>query len=352
MKINLTTDLIFIGIIMAMAWPLSAYDSRVTGEDPKADFLRRLTRCSITLGVLLMSLAAGPIRGYIFLAIGIGWASCGAEFGSRQIHKLFDPEDKRDFDPKHAERGLEMLSKLVHEGHTRQALDWAQTLLRNAEASPDAVEAMVNHVYLDLLESTSSGAGFAEVQQLRQLGQFTEAETRLNEMIAAQPDNAAAMLLLMRMYSEDLNEPGRALALLQPAEKQPRLHPALVKYARKSIDQWSSAAFSKAAAERVSASAASTVTTAPAAIELSVDELLNLGQRARAIQRLERMIVEEPENFDAWLKLAEAHAVYCADLTQAGKVVRAMEVSGRFAPEQITEAKAKLKEWQMARPHP
>src|SRR5882757_9934190 len=94
------TILVLVVCAMAVAWWLSGYDSGVKGEDVHADFMRRAIRCGVTL-VLLVIAFAGFFPMQVFLAVGIIWASCGAEFLARQFHNLFDPEDKRDFDPTH-----------------------------------------------------------------------------------------------------------------------------------------------------------------------------------------------------------------------------------------------------------
>jgi len=77
----------------------------------------------------------------------------------------------------------------------------------------------------------------------------------------------------------------------------------------------------------------------------SVDELLAADHLGMAVELLESQIKEQPENFNLWLKLAEAHGVYCRNLNVAGKIIGRIEANPRFTQEQIQLAKSKLKEW-------
>jgi hypothetical protein len=60
---------------------------------------------------------------------------------------------------------------------------------------------------------------------------------------------------------------------------------------------------------------------------------------------MERQIKDQPENFKLWLKLAEAHGVYCCSLDLASKTVGRIEANPGFTKEQIHLAKSKLQEW-------
>jgi len=73
------------------------------------------------------------------------------------------------------------------------------------------------------------------------------------------------------------------------------------------------------------------------------------GYLGSAIEVLERKVVEKPDDFDSWLKLVEAQALYSHNIPRAQKVLRQMENNGAFSPEQIAAAKAKLGEWRKAK---
>src|SRR5204863_1247774 len=77
----------------------------------------------------------------------------------------------------------------------------------------------------------------------------------------------------------------------------------------------------------------------------SPDELLAAGHLSSAIEILENKIRIQPQDFDTWLKLAEAHAAYCRDFLRASKIIDRIAANPAFSSEQIRLAKAKLKEW-------
>ena len=352
----IVADVLFVLIGTALAWWISGYDSRVTGQEPTEDFTRRAIRCLVTAGLLIVATWNGFAGIFIFLGLGLYWASCGAEFFSHQIHKLIDPEDKRAFDPKETERKLDQLAQLIREGRHAEALDSCEKLESSGEGSALALEATKHRLYQEILNSISTTPLLANVRSLCEQSQLDQAESGLKQILAGQPQNWAAMLLLMRIYAEGMFRPDKALALLTPAEtgsatNSPRLPKAFANYARQSIAEWNKAAHGEQTTEH------STVANdiqhgeaSPAVVTgISVDELLQNSQFATAIEHLENGIAQEPRNFDLWLKLAEAHGVYCRDLNRAAKIIQKMENSGRFTPQEIELAKAKLKEWRAGR---
>jgi len=348
-------SIVFVLIGTALAWWISGYDTRVTGENPKQDVIRRTIRCGITAVLLAMATLNSYGALFIFVVIGILWAGCGAEFFSQQIHKVIDPEDKRPFDPKETERKLDLLAQLIREGRNSEALDLCEKLEESGEASALALEGMTHRLYQETLECAEMSPLLAEVRSLCERKQFDQAESRLKHTLAGQPKNWAAMLLLMRMYAEGLSQPEKALALLQPAGKPPQLHKAFIKYARQSIDGWNAAARGEEANEPpmdsspVAAGSTSNPQSTTVVTEVSVDELLKNNQFATAIENLEEALGRDPRNFDLWMKLAEAYGVYCADLNRAAKIIQKMENSSTFTPQEIELAKARLKEWRAGR---
>src|SRR6185312_9032102 len=177
-------------------------------------------------------------------------------------------------------------------------------------------------------------------------GKFEDAEARLKSIIAAQPANWSALLLLMKMYVKSLSQPHKALALLNPVNQPPPLPPAFAACAQRSINQWMDEANQVDAPDAgFHHDSGASVSFSPTAVmpEVSVEELLKTNQFATAVERLEREIGEEPKNFELRLKLAEVYAVNCADLNRAGKIIQKME--GVFTHEEVQLAKAKLREW-------
>ena len=340
------TRVVVILILMAGAWWLSGYDSHVTGQDKIADVIRRTLRCGITFVLLLLTTLNPYFAIFILVTIAIIWAGCIAEFFSGQFHKVVDPNDDREFDPRETERKLDLLAGLVKEGRVAEALDACKKLEESGEASALALEATFHHIYRGILDSIEKSPLLREAVRHESRGEFEPAEAQLKQILATQPNNWAAMLLLMRVYVKGLSQPGKALAFLQPASNQPQLYPAFVEYAHRSINQWLDEAQNPQVGQQDAVPEVQPPIVQP---ELSVDELLKTHQLATAVERLEREISEQPKNFDLRLKLAETYAVYCADPNRAGKIIQKMESTSAFTPEEIQLAKTKLREWQKGR---
>jgi tetratricopeptide (TPR) repeat protein len=345
----IVADIVFVLIGTSLAWWISGYDSRVTGAYPKEDFIRRAIRCGVTLVLLTMATLNGFIAIFIFLSLGIFWAGCGAEFFSQQIHKLIDPEDKREFDPKETERKLDLLAQLTRERRIDEALDLCEKLEKSGEGSPLALEATIHRLYQETLDSIATSEPLSEIRRLCELKQFDQAELQLKQLLAGQPKNWAAVLMLMRIYAGDMSQPEKALAFLQSANKSP-LHQAFVKYARLSVTEWTAGAnLPPIVANPILADVLSQPPPVPIVVEITVEELLKNGQLSTAVELLENDVRERPQNFDASLKLAEVYAVYCADHHRATKIIQKLEHSPAFTPEEIQLARAKLREWMTVR---
>jgi tetratricopeptide (TPR) repeat protein len=337
-------DFIFILLVTAVGWWLSGFDSHLTGEDHRADFTRRAIRTTITCLLAMLAVLVGGLAVIFFLMIAIVWMSCLAELGARIFHKLVDPSDDREFDPKEIDRNLDLLGQLVKQGRINEALDLCKKLRDASEGSHLALEATLHRLYQDALDSAEKSPLLAEVRQLIERGEFEQAESRLKQILAAQPTNSPAALLLMRLYAINMLRPDKSLALLQSAQNQPRLHPAFAELARHSIHDW--------VAQSTRPVAEVPIAPAPVAApepELSVDDLIATSRFSVAIERLEKSIEQEPRNFELWLKLAEVYAVNCADANRATKIIQKMERTALFEVEQIQQAKTKLREWQKPR---
>ena len=340
MKIG--ADFLFILIVTAVGWWLSGFDSHLTGEDYRADFTRRAVRTGITCLLVMCAVLAGGVAIFFFAGIALVWMSCLAELGARIFHRLVDPDDDRQFDPKEIDRHLDRMGQLIKQGRNHEALNLCKKLKDSSEGSHLALEATLHRLYQDSLNSAEKSPLLADVRQLIERGEFEPAEAQLKEILAKQPENSAAALLLMRLYATDLSRPDKALALLQPMEKQPHLHPALAQLARRSINDWAAERLQPATVAVPSAS----VEVPPSEPELSVDELLATSQFSTAVERLEKSVAEEPSNFEQWIKLAEVYATHFADVNRAGKIIQKMERTAVFTPDEIQQAKAKLREWQ------
>ena len=345
---NTVTTVVVIALLMAGAWWLSGYDSQVTGENKKDDLIRRAIRCGITALLLFLATLNPYFAIFIFVALAILWASCLAEFFSHRLHSVVDPDDDRKFDPKEVDRDLDLLARMVREGRNAEALDFCKKLEASGEVSSLALEATLHRLYQQILNSIDTSPFLREVRELNELGKFEEAESRLKQILAGQPTNWAAMLLLMRIYVKGLARPVKALVYVQADDKQPHLPLAFIGYARRSIALWVEEAAHPPGNEPQNAAAAQMLPVAVEA-ELSMDELLKSNQLATAVERLEKELSEQPRNFDLWLKLAEVYGVNCRDLNRAAKIIQKMESSSTFTPQEMELAKSKLKDWRAGR---
>jgi hypothetical protein len=306
-------DVIFILIVTAVGWWISGYDSHLTGEDYRVDFTRRGVRTAITCLLVMCAVLAGPVAIFFFAGIALVWMSCGAELGARIFHRMLDPDDDRKFDPKELDRHLDRLGQLIKQGRHTEALDLCKKLQDSSDGSHLGLEATLHRLYQETMESAEKSPLLADVRQFIENGEFERAESRLKEILASQPSNPPATLLLMRLYAVNCSRPDKALALLQPGAKQAQVHPAFVELARQSINDWVARTSRPGIAEDQGAAAA----VQPPEPELPVEELLKTSQFSTAVERLEKSVAEEPRNFGHWMKLAEVYAVHCAELNRA-----------------------------------
>ncbi len=321
-------------------WWLSGYDSKVTGGDKRQDFIRRTVRCGITLlllGILLKlpgALQAIPMLLLIGGMLALIWCGCIAELFARWFHHLVDPEDKREFDPNQGLRDLDMIASLIKNGRREEAIQLSQRLRESGDVSILALETTLEHLGVKQ-ESVRKPKPLTEAHHLRLQGRFQEAESILKPLLAKDPRNVDAAMMLMRVYAQDLHRPDKAVEILEALEKQPHISPAHVEFARRSIGEWSDA---KPKLEKVDA------------LPESIDELLAQGYLGTVIEILEQKIEEQPGDFDSRIKLAEVQALHCGNIHLAGKIVQKIEAHPGFNPEQIQQAKIKLGEWRKARP--
>ena len=337
----LVTHITIIAFIALAAWWLSGYDTKVTGENKRADFIRRAIRCGITLLLVLMllglpgALQSMPMLLLIGGLLALVWCSCVAELFARWFHHLIDPEDKGEFDPNQTLRDLDRVASLIKNGRKEEAIQLCQALKKSGDVSVLALETTLEHLGVKS-DPVQKPRPLAEASRLRSQGRFPEAEAILVSLLAENPANVDAAMMLMRLYAEDLHCPDRALAALQSLEKQPHVPSAHIEYARRSIAEWSQG---KPEPEAVDAQPE------------SIDELLAHGYFGTVIEILEQKVEEQPGDFDSWIKLAEVHARHCGNIHQAEKIVRRIETRPGFTPEQAQNARTKLGEWREARPH-
>lgn len=337
--------LLVAALAIAVMWWLSGYDSGVTGENTTSDVIRRVLRILLTLflasflfGLHPAGMAGGygfaPILMIIPILIGVVWCGCLSQWWSQKFTDLIYHSGKGHSDPHKDARDLGNLAMLLRNGRHEEALQLAQQLRAENHGNIPALETMLARAGIPW-ETPRPGDPIVEAARLRAQGDFLGAEKILLPFLEQHPAHVQALLLLLRLYAQNLKQPERAREILGRLEQVPRIPAWQVDYARRSLADWST---DKPAPE------------ASVILPESVDELLAQGYSGTAIEILEQKIKDAPGDFEAWLKLAEAQGRYCHNLHAAEKLVRKIENNRAFTDAQIQTARAKLNEWRTAKP--
>jgi tetratricopeptide (TPR) repeat protein len=328
-------NIILLLVAAAIAWWLSGFDPQVTGENKKADLTRRILRCTVSFVLAAIFFSEPSILGILVIPVSIGllWCGCISELGARGFHRLIDSDDRSEFDANQSARHLDMVASLLKNGQNEEAVQLCATLKESGDANVLVLETLLARSGIQF-ENDRKPKPLTEAYNLRSQGKFEEAAAVLNSMLAENPSNVDAALMLMRLYAQDLKRSDKAGEILRALEKQPHIPPGHIDYAQRSIQDWGRP---KRAPEVV-------------VLPESVDELLACGYVGTAIEILERKIKEQPQDFDSWLKLAGAHGLHSGNIHRAEKIVQKMEAENNFSAEQIQVAKIKLKEWRDAKP--
>lgn len=356
--------LLVLAAVVALAWWLSGFDSQLTGENRRADFLRRAIRCALTLLLVGVALAAaaggGRVGGFVCIALivplAITWSGCVSELFAGVFHRLIDSPDDRELDPKELDRDLDRLAELSQQHRYGEAIQLCVKLKESAAGSGLGLEATLFRLYDEMFADGTTSPHLAEVQKLYEGGQCLLAESRLNQVLKREPGNLGAGILLMKLYARNLRNANRALALLHTLEQQRGVPPGFIDYARERIRQWfDPASEPKPEAEGIESILVRKRPTPPLEEEesdpndLSIDELLEAGHLGTAIERLETQIKEHPADFDLRLRLAEAHGLYCCNISRASDIVTKIQTDPAFSPAQARKAQARLLEWRTRR---
>jgi tetratricopeptide (TPR) repeat protein len=334
-----------LAVTALLSWWLSGYDTRVTGERPREDIIRRAIRCGATLALvecgfwsLWTYLQDGDrMMGFLYLTVIVPivllWVGCVSEMLSRIFRWMIDPEDFRESDPDKHIRDLDAIASLIRNGHTQTAIELCRRLKESGDANVLAMETLLEHLGVPQ-SRLREPKPIVKANRLREAGRFEETELLLKSLLKKNPADVDAAIMLMRLYVQDLHCGDKASEVLNLLEKEPHVSPDYIEFARRSIVEWSQPQRPPEPAE-----------VQPE----SVDELIARGFFGTAIEVLEEKIEKEPQDFDLWMKLAEAHGRYCGNPKRAEKIIKRMEKDFAFGPEQIQSAKTKLTEWRAAR---
>lgn len=325
-------------VVAAVTWWLTGLDKNYAGESKRG---RRVTRMLRTVAVMflvwLMMVGGVVVLLFAPVAMALLLRSSLSEIFAGGFLRLLDPAfyDGRELDLKLPQRHRDNIAYLIHHGKRDEAIKLCEELKRSGELDEttlaDALEFLGVKPERAALERPLNQAA-----RLRAAGKFSEAEALLKSLLAKNPADTGAALLLMRLYAGDFRQPSRAAEVLRTLETQPHVERAQIEFARRSLDEWS---------RMKSAKASVAVSPVP---EL-VDELLAQRHFGLAVERLEKDIQAQPGDFNLRLKLAEIYALHCDDLAGAGKVIRRLEAEKFFSAEQVAVAGGKLKEWRVAR---
>jgi hypothetical protein len=326
--------LVFLGVTVVAVWWLSGYDSNLTGDNRKKDFTRRAIRCGLTLVLVAIVIWLPPAVILIAVILAIIWAGCLAELFSHGFRRFAFPElyDDRTCDTPKEQRHLDDLANLIQTGRRDEALKLCGEFQRSGEVNPVTLEATLEYLGAKPARAPLSKP-LADAAQRRSSGDFSGAEQQLRSQLAANPENLAAAMALMRLYVRDLHQSGKAAEVLRRLEKQPHIPAGYIAFARRLIVESSVPAKAVAVSPRAA----------------SVDELLAGGSLGTAIEMLEAQIRLQPGDFDLRLKLAEAHGRYCGNMDRAEKIIREIEAAG-FSPAQVQRAQSRLQAWRSAGP--
>lgn len=338
-------NITLLAVITLIGWWLSGYDAHLTGVDKSRDLRRRAVRCAVSLFLVavflwFMSLPGGiaalvciPVLIVVPVTIGLLWCGCISEWLSHGVRRLIYPEDHRPFDPDQNLQDLDRVASLIRDGRKKEAIQLCRTLEKSGDVNVLALETMLEHLGVKP-DRPRKPRLLVEASRLRLQGRSREAESILTSLLAKNPANVEAAMMLMRVYAQDQHRAEKAMAVLESLAKQPHVPASHIEYAHRSIAEWSR---EKSEPEAV------------AAQPESIDELLAHGYFGTAIEILEQEIDEQPGDFDLRLKLAEIHARHCGNVPRAEKIVRQIETQPGFSPEQVKNARTRLGEWRDAR---
>jgi len=322
-------------------WFLTGLDKTAGGESKEDHHLTRAIRCVLVVFFVWLLLgsvhhalgaATAPVIIVAPICIGLVLRSALSEIFAHSFIGFLDPgsRDHREMDPNRTQRFQDTIARLIHTGKRDEAIRLCETLKQSGEIPVGILEDTLE--YLGVKQNRSLPKPLHEVSQLRQTGDFSGAERKLKAMLARNPCDEGAAMMLMRLYAEDLHQPEEARKVLLTLERQPAYPASHLEFARRSIDEWSRPKMTGAA-------------IAPHAA--TVEELLAEGSFGTAVEMLEKEIQETPHDFNLRLKLAEVYAVHCRFTAKAEKIIRQIELTPAFSPQQMAQARARMKEWSL-----
>jgi hypothetical protein len=337
----LFANLLVLAITGAAVWRLSGYDAGITFDNEKRDLTRRLLRCGITLPLVEIAFLelwqctyhSDRTAGFVFIAISLPlafiWCGCISHMLAHGFNWLVDSEDTREFDPNKQVRELDAIAELIRSGRKMEAIQLCESLKANGEVSPKTLNLALEHLGVHQTEAELARP-LVEADRLRSQGKVAEAELILNSLVLENPRNVEASMMLIRLYTQDLHQPQRAIEVLRNLEAQPHIAAAHVEFAYRSINE-SDVQYEKKDETHLTPE--------------TIEEMLAEGYYGTAVEHIQNKIKTAPHDFELRMKLLEIQAVYCRNLHDAKKLIRQMAADSSFTKEQIDLAMSKLREW-------
>lgn len=223
-------------------------------------------------------------------------------------------------------------------------------------------------------------------------GRFGEAETLLQNVLADDSLNEAAFTELVRLYCQDMKKRPAAERLL--AEASETFGPNFLNHLSGLLDEWIKLPIRSTAPRKTLLDWFRRPAPAPVVVQKlslgfssapqpgaplkpadpldaylarvkeahgrpadtanaqdQIEKLLLERRLGTAIEMLKKQADVQPENFEVWLRYAEAHAVHCGDLTSAEKIIRQMAASQNFKKAEMRKIHARLKKWRAKNPN-
>ncbi len=329
-----------LAVVAPVVWWLTGRDKSWDGQSKQGrHFTRALRTVAVSFLFFIMlwtaegggGAAAVPLLLIFPILIALALRSSVSEIFAGGFLRLVDPalHDRREMDLKCAQRHRDNIAWLIHHDKREEAVRLCEELKKSGEL--DAATLANTLEFLGVPQDFGKiSEPLHEARRLRALARFSEAETYLRTRLVTHPADSGAALLLMRVCAEDLRRPDAAANVLAALEKQPRVSPDHLEFARRSLAEW-----------RRPKPGISPVEVLPH----TLDEMLKQKCYGSAIGFLEEKIKAQPRELDWRLKLAEVHAVHCDNWPRAEKIVRQLAVEKIFGADQLAFAESKLKGW-------
>lgn len=339
-----------VGILLAVAaatWWVTGFDRTVGGESKSDRYLNRALRTGAVmfLACIFMWLMEQPSLNYggmpiliiIPLCMALVLRSALSEIFAGGFLGLLDPtlNDHRELDPKVEQRYQDTIAHFIHTGKHDEAIKLCEKLKKSGEVPLMTLENTLEFLGVKQKNPLATRP-LLEASRMRTAGDYKGAERLLKSLLAKNPRDEGAAIMLLRVYAQDLRDPDHARKVLESLSKQPHVSSGHVEFARRSLEEWLNPG-----------SLAAGPGSGPPIVQgpQSVEELLAEGSLGTAVERLEQQIQAEPENLRLQLRLAEIYAVNCGNLVKAEKIIFQIVRTPGVSPEVSSLARAKLEEW-------